>query len=103
MAVKSSANTKTLDLLKKKMLAKEEHEIRKKIDYRLEKDKRNKSDVKPIYIGMMTSDVEAIMGKPFEVITNNNSKNNQLWIYKYQDKRSVMLTFTNYKLIKIED
>ena len=39
----------------------------------------------------------------FEVITNNNSKNNQLWIYKYQDKRSVMLTFTNYKLIKIED
>ena len=52
---------------------------------------------------MMTSDVEAIMGKPFEVITNNNSKNNQLWIYKYQDKRSVMLTFTNYKLIKIED
>jgi len=99
----SSANKKTLDLLKKKMLAKEEHEIRKKIDYRLEKDKRDKSVVKPIYIGMMTSEVEAIMGKPFEVITNNNSKNNQLWIYKYQDKRSVMLTFTNYKLIKIED
>ena len=80
-----------------------EKTLRKKIDYRLEKDKRNKSDVKPIYIGMTTSDVEAIMGKPFEVITNNNSKNNQLWIYKYQDKRSVMLTFTNYKLIKIED
>ena len=68
-----------------------------------QKDKRDKSVVKPIYIGMMTSEVEAIMGKPFEVITNNNSKNNQLWIYKYQDKRSVMLTFTNYKLIKIED
>ena len=99
----SPANFKTLDLLKKKMLAQEEYKLRKKIDIRLKKDKINMSKKKPIYVGMMISEVESIMGKPLEVINDNNSRSNQLWIYEYQDKSKVILTFTNYKLIKIED
>jgi len=99
----SPANFKTLDLLKKKMLAQEEYKLRKEIDIRLKKDKINMSKKKPIYVGMMISEVESIMGKPLEVINDNNSRSNQLWIYEYQDKSKVILTFTNYKLIKIED
>ena len=94
---------KTLDLLKKKMRLREEHEIKKKIDSRLKKEKREKSKNKPIYIGMTVSEVDKIMGKPYEIITNDSSGKNQLWIYKYQNEKGVALTFIDYKLIKIEE
>ena len=99
----SPANIKTLDLLKRKMRAQEDYEIRKKIDNKLEREKRKRSENKPIYIGMTVSEVEEIMGKPFEIITNDTSGKNQLWIYKYQKEKSVVLTFIDYKLIKIEE
>ena len=99
----SPANMKTLDLLKKKMRLREEHEIQKKIDSRLKKEKREKSKNKPIYIGMTVSEVDEIMGKPYEIITNDSSGKNQLWIYKYQNEKGVALTFIDYKLIKIEE
>jgi tetratricopeptide (TPR) repeat protein len=99
----SPANMKTLDLLKKKMHLREEYEIRKKIDSRLKKEKRDKSKNKPIYIGMTVSEVDKIMGKPHEIITNDSSGKNQLWIYKYQNEKGVALTFIDYKLIKIEE
>ena len=99
----SPSNTKTLDLLKQRMLKQEEYKIRKKIDSKIEEEKRKKSEIKPIYIGMTVSEVEVIMGKPFEIILSDNSGKNQLWIYKYQNENNVMLTFINYKLIKIEE
>ncbi len=99
----SPANIKTLDMLKKKMIMQEEYEIRKKINIKLEREKINKSLKKSINIGMTVSEVETIMGKPFEVVSNNRLRSNQLWIYKYQDKSTVTLTFNNYKLIKIEN
>ena len=99
----SPSNTKTLDLLKQRMLKQEEYKIRKKIDSKIEEEKRKKSKIKPIYIGMTVSEVEVILGKPFEIILSDNSGKNQLWIYKYQNENNVMLTFINYKLIKIEE
>ena len=99
----SPANAKTLDLLKRKMLVKEEYEIRKRIDGKLQKEKRKKSEIKPIFLGMSVSEVEQIMGEPFEVIKSDTLGKNQLWIYKYLNRNSVMLTFINYKLNKIEE
>ena len=60
-------------------------------------------EIKSIYIGMTVSEVEAIMGKPFEIVSSDISGKNQLWIYKYQNEKNVMLTFIDYKLIKIEE
>ena len=51
---------------------------------------------------MMISEVEEIMGPPSEIISKNGNPENQLWIYRYQEGKEVFLTFTNYKLFRIE-
>ena len=52
---------------------------------------------------MMISEVEKIMGSPTEVVTNGSEGKSQLWIYQYPDKKELYLTFTNYKLFRIEE
>ena len=51
---------------------------------------------------MVISEVEEIMGSPSEIVSNNGNSGNQLWIYRYEEVKEVLLTFTNYKLFRIE-
>ena len=98
----SPSNIRVLDQLKQKLKSRDEYEIRQRIDFKLQEEKRQKSEVKPILVGMTISQVENIMGKPSEVISSGKENENQLWIYSYENGEEVSLTFTNYKLFRIE-
>ena len=52
---------------------------------------------------MTLSEVEEIMGKPSEIISEGKDLQNQLWIYRYVDGNKVYLTFTKFKLFRIEE
>jgi len=99
----SNTNSRILDELKRKLVAKENYEMREKIDQILNKEKKEKADEKSIEVGMVISEVEEIMGAPSEIISNDGNSANQLWIYRYQNGKEVLLTFTNYKLFRIEE
>ena len=99
----SNTNSRILDELKRKLVAKENYEMREKIDQILNKEKKKKADEKSIEVGMVISEVEEIMGAPSEIISNDGNSANQLWIYRYQNGKEVLLTFTNYKLFRIEE
>lgn len=99
----SPANLKILDQLKQKLKAKEEYEIRQRIDKKLTIDKLKKSENPPIMLGMSTSQVESIMGPPKDVISSGSQKQNQLWIYEFSNREKISLTFINYSLYKIGD
>ena len=77
--------------------------MREKIDQILNKEKKEKEDEKSIEVGMVISEIEEIMGAPSEIISNDGNSANQLWIYRYQNGKEVFLTFTNYKLFRIEE
>ena len=83
--------------------AKEEYEIRQRIDKKLTIDKLKKSENPPIMLGMSTSQVESIMGPPKDVISSGSQKQNQLWIYEFSNREKISLTFINYSLYKIGD
>ena len=51
---------------------------------------------------MTISQVEDIMGSPSEMMAKGSEKKNQLWIYRYKNGTKVYLTFTDYKLFRIE-
>ena len=98
----NKTNAQILDELKRKLAIKEAYDIRKKIDEILEETKEQ-NVINPIKVGMMISEVEKIMGSPTEVVTNGSEGKSQLWIYQYPDKKELYLTFTNYKLFRIEE
>ena len=52
---------------------------------------------------MNISEVEDIMGRPPEIVVNGNNDKNQLWIYRYDHRNEVYLTFVNYRLFRIEE
>jgi len=91
-----------LDQLKQKLKAKEEYDIRQKIDLKLLQEKKSKSEIKSIIVGMTISDVENIMGKPSEIVSSGQQNENQLWIYNYENGDEISLIFTNYKLFRIK-
>ena len=99
----SKTNKKVLDQLKRKLLVKEEYDTRKKIDEILLNEKEAKESINPIKLGMMISEVEDIMGRPSELVKNGKDEKNQLWIYKIENRKELYLTFTNYKLFRIEE
>ena len=98
----SKTNSRILDELKRKLAGQESYEIRENIDQILNEEQKKKEDEKSILLGMMISEVEEIMGPPSEIISKNDNPENQLWIYRYQEGKEVFLTFTNYKLFRIE-
>ena len=98
----SKTNSRILYELKQKLAVNESYEIREKIDQILNEGKKKKEDEKSILVGMVISEVEEIMGPPSEIISNNDNSGNQLWIYRYKEGKEVLLTFTNYKLFRIE-
>ena len=75
----------------------------KRIKDILLKDTAKEKSTKPIVLGMTISEVENIMGKPKEIISQSNSNENMLWIYSYDKKNTITLTFIDYKLFKIEE
>jgi tetratricopeptide (TPR) repeat protein len=99
----NKTNKKVLEELKNKLIAKEEYEIRQKIDDILLNDKRRKESINPIKLGMMIYEVEKIMGNPSELVKNGLDDKNQLWIYRFDNRKELYLTFTNYKLFRIEE
>jgi len=99
----SKTNERILDELKKKLAARDNYEIRQKIDQILNEEKKQKESEKFIEVGMTVSEVEDIMGSPSEVISEGKDLKNQLWIYKYENGNEVLLTFIKYKLFKIEE
>jgi len=52
---------------------------------------------------MSITQVEDIMGSPSEIVSNGSEKRDQLWVYRYENGTEVYLTFTNYKLFRIEE
>ena len=90
-----------MDQLKQKLKAKEEYDIRQKIDLKLLQEKKSKSEIRSIIVGMTVSDVENIMGKPSEIVSSGQQNENQLWIYNYENGDEISLIFTNYKLFRI--
>ncbi|MDB9884933.1 hypothetical protein OAD01_04555 [Candidatus Marinimicrobia bacterium] len=99
----NKTNKKVLEELKNKLIAKEEYEIRQKIDDILLNDKRRKESINPIKLGMMIYEVEKIMGNPSELVKKGLDDKNQLWIYRFDNRKELYLTFTNYKLFRIEE
>ena len=98
----SKPNQSILDNLKKKISIKSEYETNKRIKDLLLKDYAKEKSTKPIALGMTISEVENIMGKPNEIISQSNSNENMIWIYSYDKKSTITLTFIDYKLFKIE-
>ena len=98
----SPSNIRILDQLKQKLKAKEEYDIRQKIDLKLLQEKKSKSEIRSIIVGMTVSDVENIMGKPSEIVSSGQQNENQLWIYNYENGDEISLIFTNYKLFRIK-
>ena len=98
----SPSNIRILDQLKQKLKAKEEYDIRQKIDLKLLQEKKSKSEIRSIIVGMTISEVESIMGKPSEIVSSGQQNENQLWIYNYENGDEISLIFTNYKLFRIK-
>ena len=90
-------------MYEKKISIKNEHETKKRIKDILLKDNAKEKSSKPIVLGMTISEVENIMGKPNEIISQSNANENMLWIYSYDKKNTITLTFIDYKLFKIEE
>jgi len=99
----SKSNQSILDKLEKKISIKSDYETKKRIKDILLKDIAKEKSIKPIVLGMTISEVENIMGKPKEIISQSNSNENMLWIYSYDKKTTITLTFIDYKLFKIEE
>ncbi len=99
----SKSNQSILDNLEKKISIKNEYETKKRIKDILLKDNAKEKSTKPIVLGMTISEVENIMGEPNEIISQSDSNENMLWIYSYDKKNTITLTFIDYKLFKIEE
>ena len=99
----SKSNARLLDEFKRKLVAKEAYDIRQKINRILSEEQQTKEEIKPIKVGMNISEVEDTMGRPSEIVVNGNDDKNQLWIYRYDHRNEVYLTFINYRLFRIEE
>ena len=99
----NKTNKRVLEELKRKLILKEKYDIRQKIDEILLKQKEAEDSINPIKLGMTISEVEDIMGNPSELVKNGIDDKNQLWIYSFNNRKELYLTFTNYKLFRIEE
>jgi hypothetical protein len=98
----SKTNGRILDELKLKLTERDVWITRQKIDEILRSEKEIQEAINPIELGMTISQVEDIMGSPSEMMAKGSGKKNQLWIYRYENGTKVYLTFTDYKLFRIE-
>ena len=99
----NKTNTRILNELTLKLSAQDEFETRLNIDAILRAEKEKREAHNPIELGMSIAQVEDIMGSPPEIVSNGSERRDQLWIYRYENGAEVYLTFTNYKLFRIEE
>ena len=99
----NKTNTRILNELTLKLSAQDEFETRLNIDAILRAEKEKREAHNPIELGMSIAQVEDIMGSPSEIVSNGSERRDQLWIYRYENGAEVYLTFTNYKLFRIEE
>ena len=99
----NKTNMRILNELKEKLTAKDEWTTHQKIGEILRKEKEKKEAINPIKLGMTIAQVEEIMGKPSEVLSQGDDKKEQLWIYHYTGEVKIYLTFTDYILFRIEE
>jgi tetratricopeptide (TPR) repeat protein len=99
----NKTNMRILNELKEKLTAKDEWTTHQKIGEILRKEKEKKEAINPIKLGMTIAQVEEIMGKPSEVLSQGDDKKEQLWIYRYTGEVKIYLTFTDYILFRIEE
>ena len=99
----NKTNTRILNELTLKLSAQDEFETRLNIDAILRAEKEKREAHNPIELGMSVAQVEDIMGSPSEIVSNGSERRDQLWIYRYENGAEVYLTFTNYKLFRIEE
>lgn len=101
-------NERILAALKSKLALREDWLHREMINNRMETERRKGEiieEIPKIEIGMTNSQVKSIMGEPLEVIETASAKgeNQQMWIFRYEGRRPLELSFLNYHLIKIEE
>ena len=99
----NKTNTRILNELTLKLSAQDEFETQLNIDAILRAEKEKREAHNPIELGMSIAQVEDIMGSPSEIVSNGSERRDQLWIYRYENGAEVYLTFTNYKLFRIEE
>ena len=100
-----SKNEKLLMDLKKKLKTYDEFKSRNINQKRMEKGRLQQmvARSKKLEIGQSLPEVEALLGEPHEKIIgiSGTKQDAQLWIY-FTNKRSLQLSFHNFKLFKIE-
>lgn len=101
-------NERILGELKEKLAVKEELVLQSKIDNRMLQERKNMEAqmvVPSIQIGMNNSEVKNIMGEPREIIeqTSMDGANHQLWMYRFEGRRPLELSFIDYILFRIEE
>ena len=92
--------------LKKRLTIIENLSIRYGIDKRMEEERyrRIRLNSATIKIGMTIPEVMDIIGKPIEIIHEQDlyGKDAQLWLYNLSNNKNLELSFFDYKLFKIE-
>ena len=99
-------NEKIYQELKKRLTIIENLSIRYGIDKRMEEERyrRIRLNSATIKIGMTIPEVMDIIGKPIEIIHEQDlyGKDAQLWLYNLSNDKNLELSFFDYKLFKIE-
>jgi hypothetical protein len=101
-----TVNEKIYQELKKRLTIIENLSIRYGIDKRMEEERyrRIRLNSATIKIGMTIPEVMDIIGKPIEIIHEQDlyGKDAQLWLYNLSNNKNLELSFFDYKLFKIE-
>lgn len=96
-------NSKLLAALKEKLAQQNEYLLQQRIKTKMDQERKQlKEKPQPVEVGMTIPQVQEIMGAPSEKTIQGEDQKNQLWIYRYQDGTSVLLTFSDYILFRIE-
>ncbi len=96
-------NEELLLALKEKLAQQEKVLMRQRIQTKMDQERRRlKEKPQPVEVGMTIAQVQEIMGEPSEKTFQGKDQKNQLWIYHYQNGTSVLLTFSDYILYRIE-
>jgi len=99
----SDGNAKVLAELKSKMMEREEYILNRKIKNKIEVfRKKSEHKPEPVTLGMTIPQVQDLMGPPDEIISQGYEEQDQLWIYRREDRSKVLMTFSNYILFRIE-
>jgi len=99
----SDGNAKVLAELKSKMMEREEYILNRKIKNKIEVfRKKSEHKPEPVTLGMTIPQVQDLMGPPDEIISQGYEAQDQLWIYRREDRSKVLMTFSNYVLFRIE-